>query len=570
MVKKWIALLLAMMMVLSLAACGTKENADQSQGKEDTKVETSTDDKADDKADDKTEDTTEDEGPATPEPGVHLPVTEEKVTFDMWVTWSKSYQKDPNECLSEQELERRTNVHINYICNNSTEAGEKFGLMIASGDIPDMVRLANGNTYYAGGMAKAIDDGVFREVTEEVKLYMPNYLETIYSNPEAVRGHVNDEGRNLVVYTTGGNDYELKNQKTYLGLMIRQDWLDKCGLAMPETIEDWHTTLTAFKEQMGADAPLYIGNNGKLGNGEFLTAFGVAPAFYNEDGVVKYGPAEPGYKEYLDTFRQWYAEGLIDPNFSSSTPGLADNAYLATGRSGAGYSLFIFGGPTFLQWGMSQDADLNYVAAPMPVLNKGDAQKSSYNGSRIVGDYIAFSADIENLEVALKWLDYGFTDEAMALNNYGIEGDSYVIDEEGPYRYKYTDKIMANPDYSPSDAHSFYCPRIPMGKYSWAYEEQFYSPEILHIEDVWSEADNSIIIPPEVTLTEEEANIYSSKYASIETLVNELTVKYIMGTVGEEAYEGFVDQLYQYGLQDCLDVQQAGFTRYMNRLDNLQ
>ena len=495
--KKWLALLLAATMAVSLfAGCGSKNDSKESNGSG-SKTEQGNDaDKQDNKQDNEQDDSQgqkeeDNQGEQTPSSGTGLPIADSKVDFSMWVVWSNSYMSSPDECITVKELEERTNVHINYVVVNSQEAMEKFGLMIASGDVPDMVRQAT--SYYPSGIKKAVNDGIFMDVTDAIKENMPNYLALVQTHPEALKGYVADDGTMPVVWGLNGDDNGLASQKTYLGLLIRQDWLDDCGLPMPETIEDWHKTLTAFKEEKGAEAPLMIGPEGTLYAGAFTSAFGVMPEFYAEDGVVKYGPAELGYKDFLDTFRQWYAEGLIDQNFTANnSETIADNSYMATGKAGAGSSLFVYGGKFFLNSGMSTDENINYVGAPIPVMNAGDTPKSCYTGSRITGESIAFSPSIQNLDIALKWLDYQYTEEAMALCNYGIEGETYTLNKNGTPKYQYTDQILNNPDgYSPSDALLFYCPRIAPGRYDWQYEEQFYTEDVLAIEDVWSQADRS-------------------------------------------------------------------------------
>lgn len=564
--KKWLALLLAAAMVTGLlAGCGKKDSSDtpnepNNQTEQDNKENNDSQGSQDAQTPSEGGDNT-----ASASDGTVLPISDEKVNFSMWVVWSNSYMTTPDECIAVQELEKQTNVHIDYVVVNSQEASEKFGLMIASGDVPDMVRQAT--SYYPSGIKKAIDDGIFMDVTDAIKANMPNYLALVQTHPEALKGYVADDGSMPVVWGLNGDDNGLASQKTYLGLLIRQDWLDDCGLKMPETIEDWHTTLTAFKEQKGAEAPLMIGPEGTIYAGAFTSAFGIMPEFYAEDGVVKYGPAEMGYKDFLETFRQWYEEGLIDPNFTANNSKvIADNSYMATGKAGAGNSLFIYGGKFFLNTGMSTDENINYVGAPIPVMNAGDTPRSCYNGSRITGESIAFAPSISNLELALKWLDYQYTEEAMALCNYGIEGETYTLNEGGTPKYQYTDQILKNPDgYSPSDALLFYCPRIAPGRYDWQYEEQFYSEDVLAIEDVWSQADRSWLIAPEVTMTEEEGNIYNSSYTDIQTLVDEMTVKFILGSESLDDYSSFIDTLYTYGLQKCLDVQQAAYDRYQAR-----
>ena len=103
-------------------------------------------------------------------------------------------------------------------------------------------------------------------------------------------------------------DYE----RAWGGLCVRQDWLDDLNLEIPVTIEDWHKTLVAFHDEKGAESPLSIGQYGYTIMEPFLTAYGVASEFYKKsDGTIGFGPLEEGYKQWVELFREWYAEGLI-------------------------------------------------------------------------------------------------------------------------------------------------------------------------------------------------------------------------------------------------------------------
>ncbi len=565
--KKVMSLLLVAALCLGLTACGgSKEsgNTGTSASKESTTSTTATTGTSE--AATGSESTSTEAEPTGATMGKQpIPVTDEKVELSMWVVWSNNNYEDPGQAPAIQKLEELTNVHIRYIPIGNNEASEKFGLMLASGDIPDMVRQAK--NYYPGGMAKAIEDGVFMDLTDYVPQYMPNYLDMVASNAEAQKGYKSDDGRNLLIYNLNGNDNEIASELPYLGIMIRKDWLDDCGLEVPETVDEWHTVLTAFKNEKGAEAPLMIGPAGTMYASSFASAYGVMTEFYAEDGKVKYGPAEEGYKKYLETFRQWYAEGLIDQNFTANNSlVLADNSYLATGKSGAGNSLITFAGDYYRATGMSDDPNIFYTGAPTPVLNKGDKPQNTYDGSRITGEGMAISATCKNVETALRWLDTQFTEEGMLLNVYGLEGVSYTRNDGGTPKYKYTDQIMNNPDgYSPADALALITPRIPAGYYSWQYSEQFKDESIIDVKKTWAKASRDMLIAPEVTMTDEEGNKYNSLYTNIKTLVDEMTVKYIIGYESLDNYDSFVETLYQYGLQDCIDVKQAAYDRYVAR-----
>ncbi len=89
--------------------------------------------------------------------------------------------------------------------------------------------------------------------------------------------------------------------------------------------------------------------------------------------------------------------------------------------------------------------------------------------------------------------------------------------------------------------------------------------EIIETEKVWTEQDISLCLPKNLFMTDEEANKYSSLYTSIETMVQENTCNWIQGAMTTDNFDEFVDSLYQFGLQECIDIQQGLLDRYNAR-----
>ena len=71
--------------------------------------------------------------------------------------------------------------------------------------------------------------------------------------------------------------------------------------------------LVALKDQAGT-APLYLWQKTGLDE-QLMVGYGVNSSWYQVDGEVKFGPIEPGFKEYITMMNQWYSEGLVDPEF---------------------------------------------------------------------------------------------------------------------------------------------------------------------------------------------------------------------------------------------------------------
>ena len=98
----------------------------------------------------------------------------------------------------------------------------------------------------------AIADGVYANLKDYEDL-MPNYMAIVNSNEILKRESVTDEGNRWCFF------YIYKDGRgPNFGPAIRKDFLDKVGMDLPETYDDWHEVLTAFKEQLGIEIPLYV------------------------------------------------------------------------------------------------------------------------------------------------------------------------------------------------------------------------------------------------------------------------------------------------------------------------
>ncbi len=434
--KRTTAMLLVLVLMLSLAAAGCGKKSGQESDKtppSETQTGGNGENTEEETEKENTEGTNPDDGKETDS----LPLCEEKQTLSFWFVWSNSYIETPNETPGAKKMEELTNVHIDYFPVTSAEATEKFALMLASGNHPDMML----DFGYPGGGDAGIEEGVFVKLNDYVnEEYMPNYSKFL-SNEVIRKDTITDRGNIYAIYAMATNNFaELDAENPWAGLMIRRDWLQDLNMETPVTIEDWEKMLTAFKEEKGAEAPLMIGSNGIIDGGNtigtqqdegyFISAYGILSEFYQKDGQVMYGPIQPEYKEYLTLMNDWYNKGLIDPNFMSNNAGVfMPNDYSATGKTGAGRGHFIASANFFALNGLSEDEDFFLEGVQAPVLNKGEVAQAR-NVNNPVREAFAISTSCKNVELAIRWLDYQFTREATLLNYYGVEGETYTINPE--------------------------------------------------------------------------------------------------------------------------------------------
>ncbi len=553
--KKLVALLLSLALVLSLGACGG--NGESSTSSEASPSSTTEESGAAAESGDESQAETAETGE------FQLPIVDEPTTLSYFVADDSNaaiMTTDWNDNEFYQEMERRTGVHLEFEMVSSADYQTNFNLMIASGNLADMIYV--GASYYAEGVDAAIDDGYFLDLTDLVDEYMPNYEKVRTSDVQYELLSTTDSGRLGAVY-----ELRQSKQGPWLGLWIRQDWLDDLGLETPVTFDDYHEVLTAFKNEKGATAPLILNFSGS--DGEFGTMSGGLNVLnswqLDETGKVNFGPYMDAWKEYVTIMHQWYTEGLIDPDFMATDERTADMAKVVTGASGLFAALYTM--PSVYE-AASEDPNMNLAPVNPPVMNEGDEGHIRLRDSYTSGN-TAISADSENWEVALRWLDYLYTDEGALLANYGVEGDTFEFDENG--KPVFTDKILNNENgwTMTQTVASYLCPSAGIANWSdWTRELAGVPEKDQACYDVWSEFSDDWRLPSSVTLTQEESTERAALYADISTIVKEQTAQFISGALDIESnWDAYISALEASGMERAIEITQAAYDRYLARVE---
>lgn len=492
-------------------------------------------------------------------------ITNEPVTLTMWAVMPNqvySTVKSLGETEVYQELEKRTGVHIEFIHPPEGNENENLNILLASGELPDIIE--NNWAAFSGGPERALQDGYIIPLNEVMKKDAPNISKILKENSEWDRMVKTDDGR-YYAFPFLRSSEELV---VFFGLVLRKDWLEDLHLDIPTTIDDWYTTLKAFKEKKGATTPLTFEKqyelNGKYGT--FSGAYGVKKGFYVEDGRVVYGAIQPGFKSHLETLKKWYSEGLLDPDFGLNDRKAVDSKVLS-GQAGAFQEYAGSGMGRFLDAMAQKDPKFSLVAAPYPVLKKGDTPKFGQRDDYYSGSYsAAITTNCKNVDVAAKWLDYGYGEAGHALFNFGIEGESYTMQNGKP---TYTDNIFKNPE-GLTLAQS-------LGRYTRAnYGGQFVQdveyirqymtrPEQKDAISVWAQTEAKKYNLPKVTPNAEESSELASIMNEVDTYTSEMLLKYVMGTESLDTFDSYVEKVKKMNIQKAIDIEQQALERYNKR-----
>ncbi|XEC94438.1 extracellular solute-binding protein [Paenibacillus tarimensis] len=463
-----------------------------------------------------------------------------------------------------KEIQKRTNTKIIYQLPGD---GTQFNIMMASGTYPDIMFVPRN---YPGGIEKLVQEGIALKLNDLIEEHAPNYKKILDEHPEIKKQIMMDDG---TIAKFPQIDIDMR-RIAYSGHIIREDWLNKLELQAPNTIDEWYDVLKAFKENdlngNGIADEIPLGERGdSLGSiKSFAPSYGIlADTFHlNPDtGKVTFGPYESAFKEYVATMNRWYKEGLIDSEFAALDK-KAFEAKMANNTIGA-YGAVISGINNFKDLMKDNVPDFKLIGLSPPI---GPAGKSYSGHTQMVQnvplDGAVISSQAKDPVAAIKLLDFMIGPEGSDLQNWGIEGVSYTV-ENG--KKKYTDAVFNSPEgFVPTEAVKKYAlPTTGMVKVmsydAWASFELKY-PEAEEANKRWYEADRSLLLPA-LTFTGEESQTLGKIMSEVDTYTREMWVKFIMGNEPVDNYDKFADTIKKMGIEEAIQIYQAAYDRFQNR-----
>jgi putative aldouronate transport system substrate-binding protein len=439
------------------------------------------------------------------------------------------------------------NVKLEFLLDASYQ--EQLNTRLASGNLPGLV-VITGNT---GPIVSAIKAGAFWDITDVYKDY-PNLA-------------VADEDvlRNISV---GGRIYGIYRSRVVgrYGISYRSDWLKNLGMKEPKTLDDLYNVLRAFTY----DDPDRNGKDDTYGmtwcvyNGPFniLATMHGAPNMWGVDQNNKLYPwfESDAYVEAMDFCKRLYDEGLINRDFAALQTGDWMNDF-ATGKSG----LWIDVADTSTRLATAlRDNGLmtkeQYEAGEMvwvmgPVANaKGDKKIMVTTGN---AGYVAISKNGAPTEADMKhyltFMDRCNDEIGQNILNYGTEGITYDRNSEGFITMLTADEIVKRGGTG-TDVVSGWN-QFMMNTVDLLYKQNTNPRQIQH-EKVFKENLNYAVHNPVIALTSET---YIAKGSTLEQLLKDATVNYIMGRIDKAGFEKEVQRWYSEGGQTALNEFQASY-----------
>jgi len=321
-----------------------------------------------------------------------------------------------------QYIEDTLNVDVTFAWVVPSDSySDKLNLSIASGDIPDVM------TVDAIQMQQLTEAGAIEDLTPYVEKY---------ANADILANWEQTGGVALQAATIDGKIMGIPNVQPQadapIMVWVRQDWLDKLGLAAPETVDDVEAIAKAFIEQdpdgngaadtiglTGTTNPVQVPSN-LHGFDAIFNAYGAFPELFyrNADGEIVYGSIQPETKEALTRLAAMYQAGIIDPEFATKDGDKA-NEIVVGGRGG------IMMGPWWISWWPLADSVNNDPNADwQPFMIKDKNGNYTFGMGDYTYSFVVVKKGYPHPEIALKILNvqndlsYGLNDAPQYYPNF--------------------------------------------------------------------------------------------------------------------------------------------------------
>jgi len=217
-----------------------------------------------------------------------------------------------------EKLLKDENIEVTFVPVPRWEEVTALNNLMAAGTPPDVCV-----SYSNELVASYRDKGGLRDISQYIETTLGDLHEFLGPDKalpgrDFIRRY--QDSQTGAIYSLPARRVNTANRSMF----IRKDWLDKLGLPLPSTTEEFHRALLAFKE----NDPGGVGRNNIVpfitGSDVFWGIQTITYPFIDPDLsirdrwvniVVDRYIAMPGYKEGIRFINKMYNEGLIDRNF---------------------------------------------------------------------------------------------------------------------------------------------------------------------------------------------------------------------------------------------------------------
>ncbi len=430
----------------------------------------------------------------------------------------------------------------------------KFNTIMSSTDLPMVVVITSAVATNANYI-QMCEDGIFWDLTD--KLQEREIFKNELTTPA-----------NLAVSSVGGRSYMFPSivSAARVGVLYRQDWLEKLNLAAPTNVETFKAMVAAFtdgdpdgngvKDTIGF---AYCDDQDKELTYAGFNTLAVAMGAPNYWGVDAEGKVMPyfffdEYMETLDLFKWMYDNGYMNKDFAINTDkhgpltqGIA--GCMITTATNARY-------PGGKYDSLVDNVDKNAVVTPQQILYKADGTPVLNSTLSVggVGGILIPKASVKDEATLDKILDFVATlnEEGGILTAVGVEGLHYTKEADGTLSISKEQQDLRVADGSSEIFASMFPRRV---------QSLDYGQGMTDVQKITAVSiENEPYVVSDVSIGYMDSD-YMNLQTEIATTISDARVKYIMGQIDAAGFAAARDEWLKLGGQDIIDNVNANYAK---------
>ena len=474
-------------------------------------------------------------------------------TLNLYLTASNDFEAEG--CYADQAISKTLN--LNLVFNELDSFDAQYNPMLAEGKVPDLT-MRNSWTNVNNQLG---EDGAMVNIYDylDAMPHVKAFLEQTEEGKQFVRDYSYKEG---VLY--GVPVIDSGSAECY-GYLYRKDIFDANKMKFPTTQDDLYNTLMKLKSLYPSSYPFVMRqmSGWMQGLAAFAGTWGIGHVTYGiknsiltlQNGEYIFAAATDTYKELAQYLKKLLGEGLMHPSSmtmdtSGWTEAFASNKSFISFDKMDRLPALNFAGqqlnPEFRLLGTTAIAMGTNGRVETQAINK-------INATFMIGAN-------DNLSMTLQYVDWLYSEEGIAVTNWGIEGESYTVDDKGE-KHLIMDFINQQGSYNATglsmDAVAGY---KDFNSYLDACDEEMANSVAVCLEKATAD--------PQLLLTYQgNDQLVMDTYAqSLGTEALALFSKFLMGQIKLDQWDAEVSTLItKYHLDDLKKAHENAYQAAMNR-----
>lgn len=442
------------------------------------------------------------------------------------------------------------NLQVTAIPNS--DINTKINLMMAnSSTLPDLLYMD-----YKATVDNHASSGAFISLDENFD-NMPNltaYLDSLgpEMRAETLRQRTSGDGHIYQAPTFGTET--IQNLRTW---MYRKDIFEKHNLKVPTTMDEVYQTAKKLKELYPESYPVSIREMIRqfqpMGP-QWRRNLALGPFYDFEEGKWHYGAQEPEIKEIVEYFLKLYNEGLVPPDYVSvEYKSWEELVSIDRGFIMLDYlvRLDYFNLPN-----RQRNPDYTWAVMEPPKARNGDGQSLLAKTNVAYRGYvICNTGKKEQMDNAMKLLDWMYTDEAMDILSWGKEGETYrVVDGNREYIIGDQDN-GAMQEYGVATSGTYQRIDTAAFEASYSKEQIEQGHEVVKYSEVNTNPLNWL------AFSEEDEDRRIDLYQTLESYCWEHISKFLLGQTPMSEWDTFQKGLKDLGVDELLEIYTKTYDR---------